>query len=62
MIFFKSFGIRIKLWWLRKRAKALLRASAKAERLIDVLDRRLGKLQEQISRLEKRYKELHKTI
>ncbi len=62
MIFFKTFGIRIKLWWLRKRAKALLKASAKAERLINALDRRLDKLQEQISRLEKWYKELRQTI
>lgn len=54
----KTLGIRIKLWWLRKRVKALRRALTKADHLRDVLGARLGKLHERVLRLEERYREL----
>ncbi len=62
MDFFKVFGIKLKLWWLRGRERAVSKALEKADRLIDILDGRLSGLQDRIRRLEKRLEQIRQAL
>ncbi len=62
MGFFKAFGIKVKLWWLRGRVRAVGKALEKADRLRGILDGRLSGLQERIRRLEERRRRLREAL
>ncbi len=62
MVFFKAFGIKLKLWWFRGRERAVSKALSRADRLRDILDGRLGGLQDRIHRLEKRLERIRQAL
>ncbi len=62
MVFFKAFGVKLRLWWLRGRERAVSKALSRADRLRDILDGRLSGLQDRIRRLEKRLEQIRQVL